>query len=263
MKKLVISCMALLMTLGASAQQAGIAEHFGVGVGIGTTGITIDASTMLTDYVGVRVGADIFPSIKMNTDLDLDFSDISENAFVTNRYGQLPKDIEVQGKTSLGAGHLLVDLYPLKTSFRVTVGAYIGSSDIISVYNKEYGLLSAITRFNNDVDNNRLPNGVEKIGVELGDYFLAPDADGNVKASIRVNSFRPYLGIGFGRAVPRNRIGCQFDLGVQFWGSPAIYTQDHKLTEQDLDGDDGGMIKILSKVSVYPALTLRLVGRIL
>lgn len=265
MKKLMISCMALLSTLGVSAQGAGIAEHFGVGVGIGTTGVTIDASTMITDYVGVRVGADIFPSFKLNTELDLDFSDISENAFVTNKYGQLPKNIEVQGKTSLGAGHLLVDLhpFPLKSSFRVTVGAYIGSGDIVSVYNKEDGLLSAITRFNNDVDNNLLPNNVEKIGVELGDYFLAPDEKGNVKASIRVNSFRPYLGIGFGRAVPRNRIGCQFDLGVQFWGSPAIYTQDHKLTEQDLNGDDGGMIKILSKVSVYPALTLRLVGRIL
>lgn len=259
MKKLMISCMALLSTLGVSAQGAGIAEHFGVGVGIGTTGVTIDASTMVTDYVGVRVGADIFPSFKLNTELDLDFAEAMSDFKTMFPHSSLlsESEIEVQGKTSLAAGHLLVDLYPFKTSFRVTVGAYIGSSDIISVYNKEDGLLQDITDFNRGKDKK------DQIGLELGDYKLTPDDKGNVEASIRVNSFRPYLGIGFGRAVPRNRIGCQFDLGVQFWGSPAIYLQDHKLTEEDMGGDDGGMIKILSKVSVYPALTLRLVGRIL
>ena len=263
MKKQIISCMALLITLGASAQNAGIADHLGVGVGVGTTGITVDLSTVFTDYIGVRVGADIFPSVKIGTELDLGFDEISENEY-TSKYGKLPQEIEVEGKTKLAAGHLLVDVHPFKSSFRVTVGAYIGSSDIISVYNKESGALSTITKFNKDVENGAFPDalGVQKIGLELGDYFLEPDANGNVDASIRVNEFRPYVGIGFGRAVPKKRLGCQFDLGVQFWGNPAIYTGEHKLTESDLGGDEGGIIKTISKISVYPSLSFRLVGRI-
>ena len=71
------------------------------------------------------------------------------------------------------------------------------------------------------------------------------------------------LGIGFGRAVPeKHRFSCCFDMGVQFWGSPSVYVRDHKLTEQDVDGEDGGALKTLSKVTVCPAISFRIVGRI-
>lgn len=264
MKKLMISCMALLMSLGVSAQkETGIADHLGVGVGVGTTGITIDLSTMFTDYVGLRVGADIVPNLKLNTELDLGFDDATQSAYQTMFGKPLPSDIEVQGKTNLTAGHLLVDVHPFKSSFRVTVGAYIGGKDIVSVYNRQDGQLKDITEFNNRVENGEFQAvGASKIGLELGDYFLEPDKDGNVDASIRVSSFRPYVGLGFGRAVPKNRLACQFDLGVQFWGSPEVYLRDHKLNESDLGGDEGGIIKTISKISVYPSLTVRLVGRI-
>ena len=258
MKKLFISCVALMMALSASAQRepAGIADHLGVSVGIGTTGITVDLSTMFTEYVGVRAGADIIPNLKMDADLDLEFGDM-EDEFIQQFPGSdLDSEIKLQGKLALTTGHLLVDIHPFKSQFRVTVGAYFGNDKIISVYTKESNkLLENIYQFNQNPAN-------EKIGFELGDYLLEPSKDGNLEASIRVNKFRPYLGIGFGRAVPKKRLGCQFDLGAQFWGSPAIYAQDHKVTESDMDGNDGGMIKILSKVSVYPSLSVRLVGRI-
>ena len=94
---------------------------------------------------------------------------------------------------------------------------------------------------------------------------------------IEVAGFRPYLGLGFGRAVPKKRIGCQFDMGVQFWGRPDViapmynksaypsksgYTEG-KLDKASVSGDDGGFIKTLSKITVYPVLNFRLVGRIL
>lgn len=265
MKKQIISCMALLMSLGVSAQnETGVADHLGVSVGVGTTGITLDLSTMFTDYVGLRVGADIFPNLKLNTELDLGFDDEAKSAYQNMFNTTLPSEIEVQGKTGLTAGHLLVDVHPFKSSFRVTVGAYIGGQDIVSVYNREDGALKQIADFNGRIDRNEIPSLTKdnKIGLELGDYFLEPDKDGNVDARIRVNGFRPYVGLGFGRAVPKKRLACQFDLGVQFWGSPEIYLRDHKLSEKDLDGDAGGIIKVVSNASVYPSLTVRLVGRI-
>lgn len=37
---------------------------------------------------------------------------------------------------------------------------------------------------------------------------------------------------------------------------------EKELTEKDADGNDGGAIKTLSKITVYPCMTLRLNGRI-
>ena len=112
------------------------------------------------------------------------------------------------------------------------------------------------------------------IGAKIGKYFFTPDpADkGNVEANIKVKGFRPYVGLGFGRAVPKKRIGCQFDLGVQFWGKPEIYiptynktagTYQYEKIDGDKAGDDAGkVLKTISKISVYPVLNFRLVGRI-
>ena len=112
------------------------------------------------------------------------------------------------------------------------------------------------------------------IGGELGDYFVTPNPEeqGNVKAYAKVNGFRPYIGLGFGNAVPKGRVGCQFDLGVQFWGKPEIYvptynkatkTYQYEKIDGDKAGDDAGkVLKTISKISVYPVLNFRIVGRI-
>lgn len=132
----------------------------------------------------------------------------------------------------------------------------------MKAYNKEYGVLGDLAKYNNDVEAGLYP-GAEKIGVELGDYLLEPDDDGNVQASIKTASFKPYLGIGFGRAVPKKRVGFMFDLGVQFWGTPKVYCFDKRLTDEDTNGGDGGIIKTISKIKVYPTMNFRICGRIL
>ena len=307
MKKLFIVCgLALLGLQNVSAQDEDtwVPKQLGIGVGVGTTGISVDLSTTVNRWFGVRAGVDIVPEIKVNTDLDLgtqglndDFQDMTRRAEQINQAAGhtiidlsglpngLPESMGVQGKLSNTTFHLLVDFYPFKnSSFHATTGFYMGGKEFISVYNKEDGFLKPITQWNNAVLNpNSLPaaaqqyvQGQQMIGAELGDYFIAPDPEdkGNVKATIEVSSFRPYLGIGFGRAVPRqSRIGCQFDLGVQFWGTPKVYAptydkatgkfQRQQLTDDHAGGDGGDIIKTISKIPVYPTLNFRLVGRIL
>ena len=274
MKKLFMICSVVLLGMSsATAQEEDkfMFNHLGVGLGVGTTGITIDASTYVTPYVGIRAGVNIFPNIKVNADLDIEFSNEDAQKFENLSGKQLPSSVEVQGKTSMTTGHLLFDLYPTKTStFHFTVGAYFGGSEIIELYNKEDGALADIYDFNNRrgafSDLPAATDNSQKIGLALGDYFLAPDQNGNVNASLEVSGFRPYVGIGFGRAVPKHRLGFQFDLGVQFWGSPKVYLDGEngkeQLTEESVDGDAGGAIKTLSKITVYPCLNFRLVGRI-
>ena len=268
MKKFLLLCgVALLGMSHASAQEFyGLGNRVGISVGAGLTGITIDAATCLTPYVGVRAGVDYFPNVKVDTELDLEVGQYA-NAYESSTGKTLPDQMDVQGKTSMTTGHILFDIHPFKTGFRITAGAYFGGSKIISVYNKEDGALKDIYNFNHlSPWASQIQDG-KGIGLALGDYFLAPDKDGNVKSTLEVAGFRPYLGIGFGHAVPKKRVGVQFDLGVQFWGTPKVYLDGDngkkELTEEDADGDGGDVIKTLSKITVYPSMTLRITGRIL
>lgn len=239
----------------AQSSDKNMFNHVAVGLSVGTTGIGIDAAAPVGNYVQLRAGVDFFPQIKGNYDLDITSPQVPGY--------NVPSSIEVQGKTGFTNGKILVDVYPFKNlALHVTAGAYFGSSEIVKAYNREDGALIDISNYNNAVEQGLIPNG-EKIGVELGDYLLEPDDNGNVNAKIKTASFKPYLGLGWGRAVPKKRIGFMFDLGVQFWGTPKVYCFDKKLSSDDSNGEDGGLIKTLSKITVYPVLNFRLCGRII
>jgi len=75
MKKVItIVCIALMSAIGVSAQENfyGLGNRVGVGVGVGTEGIGIDAAVCLTKYVSVRAGVNIMPDVKIKTDVDLE-----------------------------------------------------------------------------------------------------------------------------------------------------------------------------------------------
>ena len=78
-------------------------------------------------------------------------------------------------------------------------------------------LLEAIYAYNHS--EIREEWGLGKLGVKLGNYFLEPNKDGVIKTSVEVNALRPYIGIGFGRAIPtKHRFACNFDLGFSSSG---------------------------------------------
>ena len=283
MKKLfVLACMLVGITT-AQAQTwnewngNNIFEHVGAGVGLGLSGITLEVGSDITDYLTLRGGVDIFPSVSMDFDVKTGFEGKFNSSMVPPQYN-LPKDkVKVEGTTGLGAGHLLFDVHPFRTGFRITAGLYFGKEKIVTVQNKNNTDLQGIAKWNADVYPTITPslmpiaaaNGgtLPRVGIEMGDYFLAPDNNGHLDAHIKVNSVRPYVGIGFGRFVPKkSRLTCNFDMGVQFWGKPAVYLNgadgEKKLEKSDLGNDGDESLDVLSKVTVYPQLTVRLVGRI-
>ena len=72
MKKLLIACLMFAGMQTVSAQEATwVPKNLAVGVGVGTTGIVIDASTTIHNYFGVRFGVDIFPKIKLQPTLKI------------------------------------------------------------------------------------------------------------------------------------------------------------------------------------------------
>ena len=112
-----------------------------------------------------------------------------------------------------------------------------------------------------------------RMGMHVGDYpdgtpyMMEPDQDNMVKAEMKVNSFKPYLGAGFKGLVDKknDRVSFNADCGVLFWGgAPKVYTHDGtEITSLDnLNGQVGKYINISNKFKVFPILNLSLSYRL-
>lgn len=252
-----------------SPQDYGYFNHLSAGISLGTDGIGIELAAPITYDFAVRTGINFFPKFKYSKSLHLTDGTIDENSTFTRN------DVDLEGKLNKFDFKLLVDWYPFKTSsFHATAGFYVGGGTLVDVYNTQPFINKKSTDLNP--------------GIELGDastgqrYTMVVDQSGNVKAELKVNSFKPYLGVGFGRAVPKGRIGVQFDLGVQFWGRPEVwgnmYYVDNKtgkdvinyekikknrIISENKDYQDlKDAVKTIEKIGVYPVLNIRINGRL-
>ena len=272
MKKLLLfALMAMTMTV-SHAQSDGILSHFSLSAGIGTSGFTADLGTMVGNHIGLRGGIDYMPKINYNDDLnlthvyedyDVDPADLPDGVDISN----LPTSVAVKGTLNNFTGHFLMDLYPTNDGdFHFTVGAYLANKEsVITACNKDEGSLILVSDFNArrgayaDV-----PAEYGLVTARMGKYDIMPDDKGNANVYVKVAKLRPYAGIGFGRTVSRTRLDCQFDLGAYFWGTPKVYdgVSGQRLSSEGAQGEDHGVLKFISKVSVYPVLTLRISGRL-
>lgn len=299
MKKLfLLALMAVFTVNTVSAQDENdkmLFNHLSVGITTGTPGlIGFDVATTCTPYLQIRAGMAIMPNFKYSTNIKLKQSDVNnfnskreqvnavllmndrEDLMVTE---EVKREYAVQGKLGFTNGKILFDVFPFKSTgfpFFVTVGAYFGGSQIIKVYNKDAGSLqivnqanAAIREYNADIAGVPGATPIKEIYATQGQYEnLGPDANGNVEFEVKVNGFKPYLGIGFGRPVPMNkRVGVQVELGCMFWSTPKVKfhgNQDIDI-EKDKAGDKdvGKAIDIISKFSVWPCLNFRICGKIL
>lgn len=267
MKRFALSLAAPLICLVLQAQHpwdTNFFNHLSVGVNAGTPGVGADVAMPVCKFIQVRAGFVKMPDFNINASLDA-----SETQYfdASGTLQQLPEGkLKIQGKPKLANGMIMLDLLPIPiSSFHITVGAYFGGGDIIEMYNREDGALSIINEANDQIAqwNAQNPGNPQKpIGLELGDYLLTPDADGNVRATFSTKKFRPYAGLGFGRAVPRRRIGFRTDIGCMFWGKPTIKCNGETISASDVGGDEGKIIRAMSKIKIYPCISFRLCGRI-
>ena len=221
-----------------------ILNHLAVGAEVGTMGWGVDVAMPVTPFVDVQAGFNMFPHVGFKTSIGMNqpLAGISE--------------AKVKGKPLLKGGKLLVNVMPLPmlTSFHVTVGAYFGQQDIMGLYNVE-PLPAEIAEYNTlHPDDPR--------GIALGNYLLTPDTEGNIDGRLKVNMAKPYVGIGIGRGVPKRRIGFKMDLGCVFWGKPTVFCNNEEVPKGSADGDNGGVMKVITKIKFYPVLNFRVCGKI-
>lgn len=109
------------------------------------------------------------------------------------------------------------------------------------------------------------------MGVYVGDkkdgtpYIMEPDEHGMVTAKMFVNSFKPYLGIGYEGHITRH-FTISGDIGTLFWGgAPNVVLHDGTSLTNDLNnvrGKVGDYVKTIKGFKVYPVINLKLAFQI-
>ena len=257
MRKLFLLCNICLsficVNLQAQENKLGYFNSLSIGANVGTTGWGIDIATPIGQHLALRAGVTIMPNFSYSDEVDVSVS-------YTSSYlpdGEIPAYIDVEGSIGRTAGEVLLNIYPFKrSSFFIAGGAVFGGNKLIKIQ----GYSDELAQYMQYITNSA--NGVSLPGIEIGDFIIPVDKNGNVSGGIKVSSFRPYVGLGFGRIVPKNkRVGFLFELGVQVHGTPEVYTDYGSLGDL-LEEADNDFSEILDKVTVYPVMRFRLCGKI-
>lgn len=201
---------------------------------------------------------------------------------------------------------VLVDFFPFANkSWHFTAGFFAGPSEVARAYNitEEMPSLLSVSIWNilydkavnwePIFDDVFLSDDLEKkikyygrMGFHAGNYthdgtdskgktyskgdpyMMVPDeASGIVKAYVKVNRFKPYLGFGYGGAISKDGMTLlSFDAGVMLWGgTPSLITHDGTDLTKDVEnvrGKLGRYVDATKLFRAFPILELRLSRRI-
>jgi hypothetical protein len=279
MKKKFFTALLSFITVwsGISAQESVKAfDHLAVGVELfSTTGFGLELATPLSSNFALRGGVSLFPAYSYNDafKVNLNPSFKSEVDDFINSYPGLSSLLEQQRlptsaegiNTTIDAtstlnffnGKILVDYYPTKYAFHITGGVYIGKSNLIDIKGKmdqAEKILSVLKPFH-DYYNEALIVNEEK-GYQLTGNDLV-----GMKGALTANSVKPYLGIGFGRAVPKSRVGVNFEIGAFYQGTPKFVSANGNV-QNLIDAELTGVTEVIKNFPVYPVISLKLNIRI-
>lgn len=262
MKKLMMMAVLLLAGVGSVMAQSdykrGIFNHVGLNVGAGTEGISVGVAAPVTNFLEVEAGVNIMPSFKLSGDLDVDVKPIPGVSTPTDA------TIHVDGDFSRTTFNVKANLYPFGggSKFFIAAGLSIGGEKIAEVT----GSCDDLREFSQNLPTQELKDQLRQAATaNLGGYNLELDENYNVQGDIRCKNVRPYLGLGFGRLVPKNRIGCRFELGCQFMGKLKVYQNGNEIDINKAleDAGEDDLSKFVKDLKVYPVLKFSLTGRIL
>jgi hypothetical protein len=97
----------------------------------------------------------------------------------------------------------------------------------------------------------------------FGEIEIRPEDIGQLNLQLQYQGLAPYLGIGFGRSVPKKRVGFGFELGTYYVGSPSVSMTGTELLEPSANEDQEQAFEdAFSSLQWLPNLKLRLAIRI-
>ncbi len=99
--------------------------------------------------------------------------------------------------------------------------------------------------------------------LNFGGLTVTPANVGTIKAGLRWNNVLGYAGFGFGRAVPRRRVGFGAEIGMYYLGKPSVILQyDGFLETTTIDEQIPNVQKNLSGYRYLPMLSFFVSARI-
>lgn len=242
----ILAALALLMPGTAAAQD--LFNHLAVNAHVATTGVGVELSTPITKFITMRAGVTCMPGFSFNAEVDGQYYD-----YVNTTSRNFTVDLDANLKRTQGS--VIFNVYPLAkakvcSSFFLAAGLYFGGDKLVKIKGHSDEIANDLKQL----------NGANPY-IELGDYKLPVDENGNVKGGLKVQKVRPYVGLGFGRYVPNKRISVTGELGVQFHGHIKPYTSEGEIAFDEFTENDDWK-KVMDKLTVYPMLKIVISGRI-
>lgn len=240
-------------------------NHVAVNVGAGTEGISVGVAAPLTNFFEFEAGVNVMPSFKLDGNLTIEAQDVSVSYQGYPATVNIPEtDVKAKASFSRTTFNVKANVYPFggNSKFFVAAGLSFGGEKIAK--------LSGYSEDLKNIVDNRYPEYkgqiLNAIGATLGDYNIKLDDSYRIDGDIRCNKVRTYLGLGFGRVVPKNRIGFRWELGCQFMGKLKVYQNGEEVDVKKMLSDAGAdddISKFIDDLKIYPVLKFSLVGRIL
>ncbi|MGP1591135.1 MAG: hypothetical protein ACTTHI_04995 [Prevotella sp.] len=253
-KKRLIVLPALLLSMTAVHAQStfhGVFNRLGANVGVGTEGISFGLGTTLTPYLELGLGMNFFPAIQFNSNIDVGNITSSNISIPVN-------NVDIKTDLSRTTLDLKAFCYPAgaKSSFFLVGGFSFGGAKLADVHGQSQNVKDFLIAH---------PEMKGRVIAELDKYPLSFDEDGSIKGSIEVKAFRPYLGLGFGRMVPKHRVGVRFEMGCHFHGKLKVMQNGKEviIEKNNNNPQEEEISKVIDKLVAYPVLKLSLTGRIL
>lgn len=244
MKKIILMSVLCLLAGSVMAQDDGYFNHMAVGIKAGTAGVGIELAAPVGPYFQLRAGYAMTPPIAISKTVNVPEHPGKQGA---DKGADVP--VDAKAKAHFSNAELFFDIFPWeKGPFHITAGLLYGPKDVVNVTN-----------------TTPLPNDYNTVGLDVDGYTVRA-VDNKIEGYIGSDALRPYIGIGYGRAVTTDRrVNVTFDLGALYWGKPGLFApgepligdwEDVRITPESLSGRDDGLIEKAGKLVVYPMLNV-------
>ena len=246
-----------LTSVMAQEEETGVGNHLGWGVGFGTEGINVSVATDMTKYAELEFGVNWAPGFSRTEEAGAFYKLQDQGVWKKHHVDNM----DVKAKVNRATLDFKGSVYPLAANEGFASDLFVAVG--VSFASKELASIEGTLNPDKDAKGN-------DVDVRVGKYLLPLDKNANgtysANASARVNSVRPYLGLGYGRLVPKNNLGFRVELGCQFNGKMKLYKDDNEcklLSDKPYKGfkTDTKLQDVMDFFSIYPVLKVSLRGK--
>jgi len=249
-------------------------NHLAIGVELfSTTGFGLEVGTPLSPHFALRGGFSMLPysygatfdgvvdqSILEDIDNTIDIEPAIRSALAQKGLPTRATDVSTDMNVGVSlnpTGKILIDYYPSsKYTFHITAGAYFGSGKMIKLkgrMDEAVDVLNVLKDYGYDY--------LDDIYVIDDNYQLTGRDVMDIRGALKVNAVKPYFGLGFGRAVPKKRVGVNFEIGVVYHGTPKITSESQNI-QRLIDNELSEVMDVLKDYPIYPIISFKLTVRL-